>query len=238
MRYEIEDSIFADFPGYCRAVVVARDVDNGGEAPELLELLRGLEKSVRDEPAMENYREHPHIAAWRDTFQSMGLNPNKYPPSIANLIKRTRSGKDLPFISKLVTIFNVISLKYITPCGGDDLDVLEGSIRLGYAKGNETYIPLGQPEKTENPTPGEIIYFDTGNLDVFCRGWCWKNGDRSKITPLTRNVAINIEGMPPLDNEQTRAMAAELADMVGKYCGGSREIHLLTEGDTFFETHL
>ncbi|HPI98080.1 MAG TPA: phenylalanine--tRNA ligase beta subunit-related protein [Synergistales bacterium] len=235
MRYEIQERIFSDFPGYCRAVVVARDVDNGGEAPELVGLLRDLENSVRNDTGMENYREHPHIAAWRDTFLSMGLNPNKYPPSIANLIKRTRSGKDLPFISKLVTIFNVISLKYITPCGGDDLDVLEGAIRLGYAEGNETYIPLGQPEKTENPTPGEIIYFDTGNLDVFCRGWCWKNGDRSKITPLTRNVAINIEGMPPLDNEQTGAMADELADMVRKYCGGSTAIYLLTGRDPFFE---
>lgn len=238
MRYEIEDRIFNAFPGYCRAVVVARDVDNGGEAPELLALLRDLERRVREDPGMEDYREHPNIAAWRDTFRSMDLNPNKYPPSIANLIKRTRSGKDLPFINKLVTIFNVISLKYITPCGGDDVDVLEGAIRLGYAKGNETYVPLGQPDNREIPPEGEVIYFDTGNLDVFCRGWCWKNGDRSKITPLTRNVAINIEAMPPLNEEKAMSMAAELAEMVQKHCGGSTEIHLLTERDPFFEIHL
>lgn len=238
MKYEVAKEIFEKYPGYCRAVVVAKDIDNSGEDSTLMGELTGLEEKIRNNPEMGNYKEIPNIASWREVFRSMGLNPNKYPPSIANLIKRTYAGKDLPFINRLVSIFNVISLKYITPCGGDDLDAVTGNIRLDFASGEEEYVPLGQPDKMENPTPGEVIYYDTGNRDVFCRGWCWKNGDRSKIMPETRNVAINIEGMPPLGRPALDDIAGELAAAVEKYCGGKTEIHFLEADSPSFEIHL
>ncbi len=234
MKYEIEKEVFARYPGYCRAVLLCRGVDNTGEDVALLEQLRNWENDIRNNQGMAEYKENPNIASWRETFRSMGLNPNKYPPSIANLIKRTYGGKDLPFINKLVTIFNIISLKYITPCGGDDLDVVTGSIRLGIASGEEEYVPLGQPDKIEHPSEGEVIYYDTGNNDVFCRGWCWKNGDRSKIVPETVNVAINIEGMPPVTNTDLTNISKELAQMVESHCGGSAQVYLLTENDPSF----
>jgi lysyl-tRNA synthetase class 2 len=238
LKYEIEKELFSRYPGFSRAVVVAKNVDNSGENEELLEMLRKCEEDVRNDPSMALYKEHPRISSWREVFRGMGLNPNRFPPSIANLIKRTCGGKDLPFINKLVTIFNVISLKYITPCGGDDLNAVTGSVKLGMASGQEDYVPLGQPDKLEHPTEGEVIYYDTGNNDVFCRGWCWKNGDRSKIMPDTANVAINIEGLPPVSRRELESMAGELASMVEKYCGGSTEVHLLNEDEPSFETDL
>lgn len=235
MKYEIENGIFAKYPGYRRAVIVARGVKNSDQDPELLEILRKSEDSVRKNPSFGNYKEHPRIASWREVFGSMGLNPNKYPPSIANLVKRTCAGKDLPFINSLVTIFNIISLKYTVPCGGDDLAAVTGSIRLGFASGDEVYVPLGQPDKTEHPGEGEIIYYDTGNNDVFCRGWCWKNGDGSKIMPGTSDVAINVDAIPPLSGTELESMAEELASMVRDYCGGTTEIHILTGENPSFE---
>ncbi len=238
LRYEIENEIFDRYPGYCRAVVIARNIDNTGEDDQLRKELSDCEEKIRNDPAMAQYKELPNIAAWRDIFRNLGLNPNKYPPSIANLVKRTSAGKDLPFINKLVTIFNLISLRHITPCGGDDLDVVTGSIRLGFASGNEEYVPLGQPDKVEHPAEGEVIYYDTGNNDVFCRVWCWKNGDRSKLMPETRNVAVNIEGMPPLERDQLRKIAEELALKIEKHCGGETEIHILSSEGASFEVEL
>lgn len=238
MKYEIENEVFDRYPGYSRVVVVARSVNNTGEDNALLQLLRSCEKDIRNNPAMAEYKEYPNISSWREVFRTMGLNPNKFPPSIANLIKRTYGGKDLPFINKLVTIFNVISLKYVTPCGGDDLNAVTGSIKLGLASGQEDYVPLGQPDKIEHPSEGEVIYYDTGNNDVFCRGWCWKNGDRSKIMPGTANVAINIEGMPPVSEVQLVEVAKELTQMVEQYCGGSTEIHIVNGNDPSFEIDL
>ena len=64
------------------------------------------------------------------------------------------------------------------PCGGDARNVIEGDLRLGIADGTENYVPLGQPDVLEHPQPGEVIYYDTATKDVFCRAWCWKNGNR------------------------------------------------------------
>lgn len=236
MRIEVAQEVFEAYPDYRRYVLVARGVDNAGDAPELEALLRLEESRVREADELENYKEHPRIAVWRSVFADMGLNANRYPPSIANLVKRTRGGKDLPFINRLVAILNVISLRYVIPCGGDSLTVVEGDVRLGRAKGDETYAPLGKPEAVENPSPGEIILVDTGSGSVFCRGWCWKNGDPSKITPETDFVAINVDCMRSSMSAEEHVQAVrELAELVVKHCGGTVDIHLLEPEKNGFE---
>ncbi|MFA0887817.1 MAG: B3/4 domain-containing protein [Synergistales bacterium] len=235
MKIEIAREVFETWPSYRRIVVVARDVDNAEEDPELEALLREAEASARLDPELENHREYPRIASWRSVFERMGLNPNKFPPSIANLIKRTRSGKDLPFINRLVAIFNIISLKYRIPCGGDDLAGVTGNVRLMPASGDETYEPLGNPEAVERPNPGEIVLADTGRRTVFCRGWCWKNGDPSKITRDSRLVAINLDALPPVDLETLKVAAAELVDLTSRHCGGTAVMHLLEPENPGFE---
>ena len=236
MRIEVAPEVFQAYPDYRRYVLVARDVDNSGDAPELEALLRAEEGRVRAAADLEDYREHPRIAVWRSVFADMGLNANKYPPSIANLIKRTRAGKDLPFISKLVAIFNVISLRYVIPCGGDSLSVVEGDVRLGRAEGTESYAPLGKPEAVENPEKGEIVLMDTGSGSVFCRGWCWKNGDPSKILPETDFVAINVDCMrSTMEADEHEKAALELAALVEQYCGGTVGIRLIEPDSTGFD---
>lgn len=235
MKIGIAPEVFQAWPAYRRIVVVARDVDNAEEDPALEALLREAEASVRQDPALENLKEYPGIASWRTVFERMGLNPNKYPPSIANLVKRTRSGKDLPFVNRLVAIFNIVSLKYRIPCGGDDLSGVTGDVRLMPASGDETYEPLGNPEALERPNPGEIILVDTGRKTVFCRGWCWKNGDPSKITRESRLVAINLDAIPPVGLETLHAAAAELAGLLARHCGGTAEMHLLEPESPEFE---
>ncbi|WP_300526108.1 phenylalanine--tRNA ligase beta subunit-related protein [Aminiphilus sp.] len=235
MRIDVEQAVFERFPGFRRAVVVAKDLDNSGEPEALVALLREQERRIREDATLEDYKNHPHIAAWMQVFRDMGLNPNRHAPSIANLIKRVRSGKDLPFVNKIVAIFNAVSLSYVGSCGGDDLGVVTGDLRLGFASGSETYVPLGQPDQSEHPLPGEVIYYDAGNSNVFCRFWCWKNGDPSKITPETRAVAVNVDGMAPVTAAEVLAKAEEAATLVRTFCGGTTSIHLLDPKHPGFE---
>lgn len=227
MLYEIERAVFERFPGYARMVVVAEGVDNNREIPELAELLAQCEKDVcRDE--LEDFWHVPALEAWAGAFSGMGIKPKKNPPSVINLVKRCRSGKPLPFINPLVTIFNCISLKYLLPCGGDDRDVIKGDLRLGIADGTESYVPLGQPDVLEHPQPGEVIYYDTATKDVFCRAWCWKNGNRSKLTPETTNAVINVDAMPPLPLAAAEQAAEEAAGLLRRFTGAKTTIHKLT----------
>ena len=143
-------------------------------------------------------------------------------------MKRARSGKGVPFVNRLVAAFNCISLRYLCPCGGDDLAVVRVDLFLTFAEGGETYVPLGQPEAVEYPPAGEVIYMDTGAGDVFCRVWCWKNGDRSKLAPSTTRDAVNIDVMPPLGPGDAANIAGELSEMLRRYTGAETEIHFLT----------
>ena len=227
MKIGIAAEVFTMFPGYVRHLLVVRGADNSKEVPELTALLRDAERSIREDNTLEDIKEHPLTASWRKAFETFGVNPNKCPPSIANLIKRVRSGKDLPYINSLVAIFNVISMKHILPAGGDDLDSVKGDICLTPAQGNENYTPLGSPDQREHPNPGEIVLLDTGNKEVFCRSWCWKNGDVSKIEAGTKNVAINIDALPPKTAEEGEKAAREAMELIKRFCGGEVRLYRL-----------
>jgi DNA/RNA-binding domain of Phe-tRNA-synthetase-like protein len=237
MKIEISPEIFTLFPGYVRHVLVVGEVDNTKKIPELAELLIEEQNRVRADEAFADLKTHPFIASWREAFQSFGVNPNKCPPSIANLIKRVRSGKDFPYVNSLVAIFNVVSMKHVLPAGGDDLDTVKGNICLTRARGHENYSPLGSPEQKEQPNPGEIVLLDTGSDEVFCRAWCWKNGDVSKIEASTRRVAINIDALPPLGAEEGRTAALETLEMVQRFCGGSAKLYRLDAANGSIELH-
>ena len=209
MLYEIEQAVFERFPGYARMVVVAEGVDNTREIPELAELLAQCEEGVRRDD-LEDFWHVPVLETWAEAFSGMGIKPKKNPPSVINLVKRCRSGKPLPFINPLVAIFNCISLKYLLPCGGDDRNVIKGDLRLGIAQ------------------TGEVIYYDTATKDVFCRAWCWKNGNRSKLMPETTNAVINVDAMPPLPLATAEQAAEEVAGLLRRFTGAKTAIHKLT----------
>lgn len=234
MKYSISDEIFARYPGFMRAVIIAEHIDNYEEKADLANELRMCERHVRENLG-DDFKEQPRLASWAEVFRSMGLNPNKYPPSVVNLVKRVRSGKDMPYVNSLVAAFNCISLKHLCPCGGDDLSIVQGDLLLTLAKGDENYIPLGQPDMVEHPPAGEVIYTDTGNQEVFCRAWCWKNGDRSKLLSSTRSAAVNIDIMPPMGESEAADIANELAEMLRKYCGASCRVRYLSRQNPTFE---
>ncbi|MDR1873486.1 MAG: hypothetical protein LBQ90_00525 [Synergistaceae bacterium] len=235
MKIEIAPEVFSAFPEYVRHVLVARGVDNTRESPELEGMLLDAQLRVRENEAFADLKAHPFIASWREAFQSFGVNPNKCPPSVASLIKRVRGGKDLPYVNTLVAIFNVVSMKYVLPAGGDDLDAVRGSIRLMPARGDESYTPLGSPDQRETPVPGEIVLLDTESREVFCRAWCWKNGDVSKIEKETQQVAVNIDALPPMSAETGRTAAQEVMDLVERFCGGGIALYRLDAGSRTIE---
>jgi len=231
----ISDDIFKMFPDYVRHVLIAREADNSKVDGELEAFLRKEEARVQADESFTDIKSHPRIASWRDAFVKFGTNPNQCPPSIANLIKRVRGGKDIPYINSMVTIFNIISMRYVIPAGGDDLDLVKGDLSLGFSDGSETYVPLGSPDVREFPRPGEVILYDTGSGDVFCRSWCWKNGDRSRIEGTTKTVAINIDALPPVTGDEGLTAAEETAELVRRFCRAHVTIHKISAVSAGFE---
>ncbi|GAI13869.1 unnamed protein product, partial [marine sediment metagenome] len=145
---------------------------------------------------------------------------------------RARRGDQLPYINTLVALFNYFSLRHMVPSGGDDLNAVNGDLCLTLAKGDEPFTPLNS-DVIEYPAPGEVIYVD--NSKVMCRRWNWRQGDQTKLSPATTNVAINIDCLPPVSKDEARAITKELADLVREFCGGEVTFLLLNASQSEVE---
>ena len=224
MKDIVSGEIFERFPKYIRGVVIARGVNNSGENQRLLELLRKAEQDATQDKSLQDIKNHPRIAGWRQAYSDFGAKPNKFYSSIESLGRRARRGDRLPYINTLVALFNYFSLKHMVPSGGDDLDSVDGDLCLTLAKGNEPFTPFNS-DVVEYPAPGEVIYIDENK--VMCRRWNWRQGDQTKLTPATSNIAINVDCLPPVSKDKARAITGELADLVREFCEGEVTYFLL-----------
>ena len=118
--------------------------------------------------------------------------------------------------------FNLNSLKYLIPCGGDDIDTVKGDLVLGFSKGQEFFSPLGQ-EKIETPNEGEIIYYDNKTLNVMCRKWNWRNSRFTMITEKSRRIIINLDGMKETSKEYIIKARDEMGELITNFCKGKIE---------------
>ena len=226
----IDPEIFVQFPDFKRGIIIVRGVEN---ALANKRIKKPLNKEIKKR-MKEDLIEHPFVKSWDEVHLKFGSNPNKFSPSIKSLLKRIKKGGGFPFINSVVALFNYISIKYLIPCGGDDVDKIEGNLHLGFAKGNEWFVALGSEER-ENPQPGEVIYFDDKTLKVMCRRWNWRNGDFSKITENTKRMVINIDGIgavPQLIIEEARD---ELAKLLIEQCKAELTTDLLNQNNREIE---
>ena len=151
--YSIAPEVFERFPGYVRGVVIAHDVTNGASPPELVQMLREAEESVRARVTLEQIAEEPRIKAWREAYRAFGAKPAEFRSSVEAMARRALRGDELPAINALVDIGNVISLRHLIPAGGHAIDVLNGDIELRFATGDEEFVPFGTNE-LEHPAAG------------------------------------------------------------------------------------
>lgn len=243
MLYRIDSKIFQNYPGYVRGLVVARRVINI-EPPidEVARMLTGAQKTIRERADLDPLAAHPNIAAWREAYRAFGAKPTDYPSAIESLVKRVRR-KDastslsagLPYINTLAALGNSASLRYLVPIGGHAIDVLrtDDELVLGYATGQEEFPPLNDGP-IEHPVPGEVIFYVTSPSrlvpQVMTRRWTWRQGEFTKLQRTTTAVVINVDGLPPVTRADVDAISADVATLVGLYCGGANvEVKVLSE---------
>ena len=125
--------------------------------------------------------------------------------SIEAMAKRIKKGEYITSINPVVDLYNSVSLSTLITCGGEDLDRIKGDMVLGFANGNEAFIPLGSSENSP-PRDGELIYHDDDGAVV--RSWLWREADRTKITNASNHILLYME----LINEHRAAEFAAAAD--------------------------
>jgi DNA/RNA-binding domain of Phe-tRNA-synthetase-like protein len=199
---DVAPEILQTWPEYT-AVVVLADGVRGGPSDELSErLLTGAEESAR-ESGLARAADDPRIAAWRSAFSDFGAKPSRYPSSAESLLARVLKGGSLPRLGALVDTYNAVSLRHVIPVGGEDLDRLQGNLRLVRASGDEAFDGSDGP-----PRPGEVVWRD--DIGVTCRRWNWRQGRRTQLTAATERAFFVFDRLPPLEPDALEAAVGEL----------------------------
>lgn len=138
-----------------------------------------------------------HLEAWRDAYRAFGAKPQRTPCSVEALRKRAQRDGTLPPVNAVVDLYNVISLRYALPIGGEDADAYAGTPRLVVAQGGEIFDTNqnGEP-KIETIDTGEVIWRD--DHGVTCRRWNWRQGVRTRITDDSTAMWFILERLDPM----------------------------------------
>lgn len=219
MNLIITDTVLDEYPDLILGIVILHDIDNSQDRGEITQLLRSAESALSGKFGDIPVIQHPYIATWREAYRKFGAKPKDYPSSVENLTRRVLNGANIPHINNLVSLYNTISLRHILPVGGEDVDKIVGDVLLMRAGKDESAITLLGEKEARAPHSGEIIYKD--EVGAICRRWNWKEADRTKLTPETRNAFLVIEALPPVTREIVETAIRELADLVKQYCGGT-----------------
>ena len=218
-----EEDFLEIFPQAKIGLIVGRGLDNSSGDDSMYQSLldESLIKAEKHIGADE-WTANPVVADWRKAYQQFKTKKGAR-SSIEALLKRVQTGKGVGSISPLVDVYNSISLEFGVPCGGEDIDVIEGDVRLGLAEGDEEFITYGS-DKSEPPYPGEVVYKD--DAGAICRCWNWREAVRTMLTEETRNAIFVIESIDGTDENFEVALYA-LEGRLKEYIGGNYQLAIL-----------
>ncbi|AVH94355.1 hypothetical protein C5L38_04175 [Streptomyces sp. WAC00288] len=223
--FRISPAVADAFPGTLVAVVTATGLHGREPWPRTAAAQEDLERRLADgtwRPAGET---DPRIEAWHTAYRSFGTNPRRVRPSVDALGRRLAKKGALPRINPAVDSYNTVSVRHGLPAGAFDLDHVTGDVEIRHAEGTETFTPLGEPDTTENPKPGEIVYVDT--TDVLTRHWNHRDAHRTRVTEDSTHVAFVLETLNATrDGHLLTTAADELRDLLAEHSTRTAVHHL------------
>lgn len=217
----VSDEVRALAPGFTYVAVEAYELTNGPTTEASSALLDDAARRLAARLDGRAPHEDPHMAAWREVYTAFGSKPSRTRNSAEALAKRALSDAGLPRVNVLVDVYNAISVAHLIPVGGEDLDLIQGGMRLVRATGDEDFVTVAGGEETvEYPDAGEVVWCD--GVGVTCRRWNWRQGPRTRLTEGTVSGLFLLESLAPMPVAEAEAAAAELAELLEKFSPGAR----------------
>lgn len=217
----VSDDVRALAPGFTHVAIEAHGLVNGPSTDASSALLDDAARRLAVRLDGRAPHEDPHMAAWREVYTAFGSKPSRTRNSAEALAKRALWEAGLPRINLLVDLYNAISVAHLIPVGGEDIDRIEGGMRLVRATGEEDFVTVaGGEEVVEHPDAGEVVWRD--DKGVTCRRWNWRQGPRTRLTEQTVSGIFLLESLSPMPVAEVEQAAAELAELLEKFSPGGR----------------
>lgn len=212
--FNVSPDVFQKLPDVCFGIVVVRGLNNREAIPEIGSFFHLSQLALKEKLAGRKAKEHPPILPYRDAFQRININPNKFPPSIEALTGRIEKGKLLPEINPVVDLSNGISLTYGIPLGAHDLASSTAPLEVRISQPEDQFIPFGSNEP-ERIDPDEILY--VSGSQVKTRRWIWRQSEFGKITTESRDIFFPLDGFESINGKQVKAARDHLASLLEKH---------------------
>ena len=227
MRFEIEKSIFRYFPGMKIIAVVARDIQPLENTATIdATLADAWQRAATTLTEYENPQSHPYIKPWGERMKAVGAPRKQFPSSIEALMRRAGKGNAPASINPLVDFYNAISLKYIVPAGGYDIDAINDDLWLRFSKQGDTFLALDSNEEINVPN-GEVCYADGST--IITRHFVWKQSKHAILTHESKNVLFVSEVLEELPPETADDVAGAIRTGLKQFFGIDAETHVLDE---------
>lgn len=223
MKFKIEKEVFKKFGSLNVGIVIIKGMDNqrngSGVIPKMIE---EISMFCRDKYVLNGFSKDKYLTNWKNAY-GKGKKMPKYHTAVENLLHDVLLGKEVPHRNNLVDLYRYFMLKYMIPIGGDDLDKVNGDIKLKLAEGWEVLRP--EHQTIEHPEPQEIIYTD--NKQVLARRWSWHESRYTKITHNTKNAVIYFDALRPFTYQALESIMKEFIDLVKTFNGGKVRYKIL-----------
>ncbi len=208
MIFSVDPKVFEMLPGYCLGIVVADGFDNGVYDEAVGAMLDEAAAGFAQTHEGANVRELPPVAAFREAFVALGMNPNKYMCAIESLTKRVQKTGALPHINTLVDLGNAVSLKHLVPIGAHDIGKMDPSgFAVRFTTAADGFLPMGA-EAPDDVPGGELAYI-SGNT-IKTRRWVWRQSEDGKIDESTSHIFYPLDAFYGVNDDQLAAVEEEL----------------------------
>ncbi len=191
MNFYVTEKVFEKMPDVVFGLVSVKGVDNS-KGYDFIDTM--LDESIAScEAYFEGkvVKQEKELLPYREAFQKLGINPNKFMSSIEALLSRIAKKKGMPHINAVVDLGNAISLKYYLPVGAHDLNTMDGEFCVRTATAEDTFLPFGAEER--EPVDLDEVVYATGTK-VRTRRWIWRQSEEGKIGADTSELLFILDG--------------------------------------------
>ncbi|MYD09068.1 MAG: hypothetical protein F4X02_03400 [Chloroflexi bacterium] len=223
--FQYDEQITNNYPDLCGGVIVARGMTNAPSPAALKERYLAEQAAVKARIGATPLSELPSLGAWRRAFSAFGVSPTKYRSAAEALLRRLTKKGDIPCISALVDIGNLVSIRYGLPVAIFDTRQIARPITVHYSDGDELYTELASGEAMR-PEAGEVVFSDENKM-VVARRWCWRQSATSAANAGTTAAVITVEAHHAGGRADIEAAVADLLALLNEFAGGSYESAVL-----------
>lgn len=138
----------------------------------------------------DHVRGHATARHYYDFYRVLGINPNRTPPSAANLLIRFAIGdgakRAIPSIQPAVDAGNVAQAENLVPVAVLNAEAVDGDLLLDVAQTGDTLLAFGYEEPQPIDT-GRIVLRDQSKV---VSEFCYRDGQATAVHADTRRLLI------------------------------------------------